>query len=207
MSADSTFFYANLKPTNRALANERGFIFGGQAVPATSPLLTTAPGIATLHTFILQQDAALQSPIPFITQSTGGNIPGATVSPYYVIAPASAAFGAYNPTTNPNAIGTRSLQASLAINGAGSAQTSALVVQTGSFLLRATATRWPATASCAARTRQRRWREPRRRRYGSGRVRRPFPTAARPATTSLGPAPDRRRSAAWCWIKTSTIKL
>jgi trimeric autotransporter adhesin len=129
MSADSTFFYANLTPAS----TERQFIYGGQAVPASSPLLTTAPTSAQLYTFTLQQDAALQSPIPFITQSTGGNIPNPSISPHYVIAPANSVFGAFNPNTNPNVTGTRSLQASLAINGQGTAQSSALVVQTGSF--------------------------------------------------------------------------
>ena len=73
MAPDSTFFYANLTPADPALQAERGFIFGGQAVPATSPLLSTAPSTTQLYTFALQPDAALQSPVPFVTQSTGGN--------------------------------------------------------------------------------------------------------------------------------------
>ena len=133
MAPNSTFFYANLTPTAPGIQQERGFIFGGQPVPSNAGFLTTAPGTPQLYTYTLQQDAALQSPVPFITQSTGGNIPNPSVSPYYVVAPAQSPFGAFNPTTNPSATGTRSLQASLAINGAGAAQTSALVVQTGSF--------------------------------------------------------------------------
>jgi len=134
LSPDNTFFYANLQAP--AFPSGRGFIFGGQALPTdpSSTLLTTAPGSAQLYTFALQPDAALQSPVPFTTQSTGGNIPNPSVSPYYVVAPAQSPFGAFNPNTNPNAIGTRSLQASLAINGPpGTNQTSVLVVQTGSF--------------------------------------------------------------------------
>ena len=50
-----------------------------------------------------------------------------------MVAPAQSPFGAFNPNTNPNATGTRTLQASLAVNGTGAAQTSALVVQTGGF--------------------------------------------------------------------------
>lgn len=134
MAPDSTFFYANLTPVDPALQAERGFIFGGQAVPATSPLLSTAPSTTQLYTFALQPDAALQSPVPFITQGTGGNIPNASVSPYYVIAQPGSVFGSFNPNTNPNGTAPRTLQASLGINGAGSAQTSALVVQTGSFI-------------------------------------------------------------------------
>ena len=133
MAPDSTFFYANLTPIAPAIQQERGFIFGGQPVPSNSPFITTAPGSTQLYTYTLQQDAALQSPIPFITQSTGGYIPNPSISPYYVVAPAQSPFGAFNSTTNPSATGTRSLQASLAINGTGAAQTSALVVQTGSF--------------------------------------------------------------------------
>jgi hypothetical protein len=133
MAPDSTFFYANLTPTTSAIHQERGFIFGGQPVPSNAGFLTTAPGTPQLYTYTLQQDAALQSPIPFITQSTGGNIPNPSISPYYVVAPAQSPFGAFNSTTNPNVTGTRSLQASLAINGAGATQSSALVVQTGSF--------------------------------------------------------------------------
>jgi len=131
MAPDSTFFYANLTPVT--MPAERGFIFGGQPVPSNSGFLTTAPGTPQLYTYTLQQDAALQSPVPFITQSTGGNIPNPSISPYYVVAPAQSGFGAFNPTTNPTATGTRTLQASLGINGVGAAQTSALVVQTGSF--------------------------------------------------------------------------
>jgi trimeric autotransporter adhesin len=134
LSPDNTFFYANLQAP--AFPSGRGFIFGGQALPTdpSSTLLTTAPGSAQLYTFALQPDAALQSPVPFTTQSTGGNIPNPSVSPYYVVAPGQSPFGAFNPNTNPNATGTRSLQASLAINGPpGTSQTSALVVQTGSF--------------------------------------------------------------------------
>jgi hypothetical protein len=135
MSPDSTFFYANLTPVAPAVANERAFIFGGQAVPANSPLLTSAPPGAQpqLYTFAVQQDAALRSPVPFVTQSTGGNIPNPSTSPLYVLAPGQSAFGAFNPGTNPEATPTRTLQASLAINGSGPAQSSALVVQTGSF--------------------------------------------------------------------------
>ncbi len=133
MAPDSTFFYANLTPTTPAIQQERGFIFGGQPVPSNAGFLTTAPGTPQLYTYTLQQDAALQSPVPFITQTTGGNIPNPSISPFYVVAPAQSPFGAFNSTTNPSAIGTRSLQASLAINGTGASQTSALVVQTGSF--------------------------------------------------------------------------
>jgi hypothetical protein len=81
MSPDSTFFYANLTPVDPTIQQERGFIFGGQPVLSTSPLLTAAPGTAQLCTYALQPDAALQSPVPFITQSAGGDIPNPSISP------------------------------------------------------------------------------------------------------------------------------
>ncbi len=135
MSPDSTFSYINasLIPSDPTIPTQTAFLFGGQAVPANSQLLTQPPGTAKLYTFTLQQDAALQSPIPFVTQTTGGNIPGAYASPYYAVGPAQSPFGAYNAVSKPTETGTHTLQASLGISGQGSSQTSALVVQTGSF--------------------------------------------------------------------------
>src|SRR5260370_1575723 len=101
MAPDSTFFYANLTPTNPAIQQERGFIFGGQPVPSNAGFLTTAPGTPQLYTYTLQQDAALQSPLPFITQSTGGDIPPPTLPPLSLWAPPQAAFAPLNSTPHP----------------------------------------------------------------------------------------------------------
>jgi trimeric autotransporter adhesin len=128
LSPDMTFFYADLQAPG--FPNGRGFIFGGQPV---DPSFYAQTGNARIFAFDVQPDAALQSPIPFITNNTGGNISNPSISPYYVVAPANSAFGAFNPISNLNAIPTRSLQASLAISGQGANQSSVLVVNTGIF--------------------------------------------------------------------------
>ena len=109
LSADGTFFYANLTPVNAPM--QREFIAGGLPVAASS--LASAPIVA----FTVQPDAALQSNIPFIRNNAGGNLANAYVSPLY-IAPQS----------------TTALQASLAINGQGANQQSVLVTAIGSVL-------------------------------------------------------------------------
>jgi hypothetical protein len=129
MSADGTFFYANLTPVNSP--NQREFVFGG--VPVNQSFYAPTRNVR-LFAFAVQQDAALQSPIPFVTNSTGGNIPSPSVSPFYVVAPANSALGAFNPNIDSNVVPTRFLQASLAINGQSANQSSALVVNTGGFL-------------------------------------------------------------------------
>jgi trimeric autotransporter adhesin len=128
MSSDLSFFYANLTPVNSPTQAE--FIFGGQPVNQSF----YAPNPKTqFYAFNLQPDAALQSPIPFVTNSTGGSVPNATVSPLYVVAPANTQFGANNINTNPNVNSPHYLQSSLAINGQGANQSSVLVISTGSF--------------------------------------------------------------------------
>jgi hypothetical protein len=128
LSADGTFFYANLTPVNAP--TQREFIFGGMPVDQGFYAPT---GTVRLSAFTVQPDAALQSQIPFITNGTGGNLANPAVSPYLVVAPANTAFGLFNVGANPNAVGTRALQASLAINGQGVNQNSVLVINTGSF--------------------------------------------------------------------------
>ena len=129
LSPDNTFFYADLQAPG--FPTGRGFIFGGQPVNQS---FYAATGNARIFAFDVQPDAALQSPIPFITNNTGGNIPNPSVSPYYVVAPASSGFGAFNPNTNPTAAGTGTLQASLGINGQGANQSSVLVVNVGNIV-------------------------------------------------------------------------
>jgi hypothetical protein len=130
MAPDSTFFYANLTPTAPAIQQERGFIFGGQPV-STEFYAPTATN--QFYAFNIHPDAALQSPIPFVTNSTGGAVANPSVSPLYVATVANNQFGAFNVNTNPNVNSPRYLQASLGINGQGSSQNSVLVVSTGSF--------------------------------------------------------------------------
>jgi hypothetical protein len=107
MSADGTFFYANLTPVNAPM--QREFIAGGMPVAASA--LASAPIVA----FTVQPDAALQSNIPFIRNNAGGNLANAYVSPLFI-----------TPQT------TTTLQSSLAINGQGANQQSVLVTAIGS---------------------------------------------------------------------------
>jgi hypothetical protein len=129
LSGDNTFFYANLLAP--AFPNGRAFIFGELPV---SQSFYAPTGSTRLFAFDVQPDAALQSPIPFITNSIGGNIPNPSVSPYYVAAPANSAFAAFNPNTNPSAAETATLQASLGINGQGANQSSVLVANVGNIV-------------------------------------------------------------------------
>src|SRR6185312_1402020 len=80
--------------------------------------------------FNVQRDPALASPIPFVSNSAGGtvgNIAGAAaVSPLYVVTPTGTL--AQDPT---GANSPRSLQASLAINGAGGGQQSVVAANIG----------------------------------------------------------------------------
>jgi len=106
LSPDGTFFYANLTPVN--FPTEREFVAGG--LPVSASALASAPIVA----FTVQPDAALQSNIPFIRTSAGGNLPNAYVSPLFIAPQTSAA-----------------LQSSLAINGQGANQQSVLVAAIG----------------------------------------------------------------------------
>lgn len=123
MSADGSFFYANLIPVNAPA--QREFIYGG--LPVNSSFYQPT-GTTQIYAFQIQPDAALQSNIPFVpTGLTNGlAIADTTVSPLYIVAPASTAIG--NATT-PSAAGV--LQASLGITGQGTSQLSGLVVAIG----------------------------------------------------------------------------
>jgi hypothetical protein len=133
LSSDGTFFYANLTPMNSP--GQAEFIFGGQQV---NPSFYAPTANNQFYALTLQPDVALQSPIPFVTNSTGGNVSNSSVSPVYVVAPANTQFGANNAKTNTNVNAPNYLQASLAINGKGANQSSVLVVSTGSFFTSST---------------------------------------------------------------------
>jgi trimeric autotransporter adhesin len=143
MSADDTFFYAAITPTNAP--GERLFIFGGIPVdpgfyqptgaglrPQTTSYQGFTPVPTTSNTrlfaFAVQPDAALQSTIPFIRSQAGGNLPNASVSPLYVVAPPTTLIGDASTLS-----AARALQASLAIDGQGANQRSAIAVTTGTF--------------------------------------------------------------------------
>ena len=86
LSADGTFFYANLTPVNAPA--QREFVAGGTPVTASS--LASAPIVA----FTVQPDAALQSNIPFIRNNAGGNLTNAYISPLFVAPQTSTALQA-----------------------------------------------------------------------------------------------------------------
>ena len=109
LSADGTFFYANLTPVNAPTQHE--FVAGGMPVTASS--LASAPIVA----FTVQPDAALRSNIPFIRNHAGGKLANAYISPLFIAPQTSTA-----------------LQSSLAINGHGAYQQSVLVTAIGSVV-------------------------------------------------------------------------
>jgi len=121
LSPDNSFFYASLVPTNAP--TERGFIFGGTAV---NPSFYQPTGQTRILAFNVQPDAALQSAVPFIRNQAGGALPNASVSPFYIVSPATTGFGDVSTASRP-----RGLQASLAISGQGANQQSAIAVTTG----------------------------------------------------------------------------
>jgi len=119
LTPDSSFFYANLQPVNSP--TEKAFAFGGTAISTS-----VVPNPVTAYA--VQPDAALQSAVPFIRNNTGGALPNASVSPLYMVTPSSTTIG--NAAGSGNA---RTLQASLAINGAGANQQSAIATNFGTL--------------------------------------------------------------------------
>lgn len=123
LAPDGSFFYAELTPANAP--GEREFVYGGQGVAASfyGPSAT-----ARLFAFNVAPDAALGSTLPFVRPATGGALPSPTVSPFLLATPANV------PFAGAGAASTRSLQASLAIDGQGAAQRSVLIVSVGNAL-------------------------------------------------------------------------
>jgi trimeric autotransporter adhesin len=117
VSSDNTFFYASLLTSPSA---QSAFVYGGQAVnQAFYQATATSPKVLA---FSVQPDAALQSNIPFIRQQTGGTLSGA--GPLILETPANSVFSTDTGST-------KALQASLATNGTGAGQSSAIVVLVG----------------------------------------------------------------------------
>ena len=98
LSADNTFFYANITPTSQP--TQRLFVFGGTP---TNPSFYQPTGNTRVFAFSVQPDAALQSTLPFIRSQAGGNLPNGTASPFYVVAPATTPIG--SASTNAAARG------------------------------------------------------------------------------------------------------
>jgi trimeric autotransporter adhesin len=116
-TADGKFFYANLTSGGDSV-----FIFGG--VPASASALAANP-VRQVRAFATP--VAGTQTIPFLPAAYGGQMPNPTVSPLYVTSAANQKFGA------PGATPPTYMQASLAINGQGANQQSALAVAAGSF--------------------------------------------------------------------------
>ncbi|HZK91620.1 MAG TPA: hypothetical protein VFC56_15870, partial [Stellaceae bacterium] len=118
LTSDSSYFYASLSGGGQV-----ALIQGG--IPITNPATRVGTPNQVLA-FNVQQDPALGSTIPFIRGSAGGNIPGATVSPLYLVTPSGSLLLDPAGTTT-----SRTLQASLGINGTGPGQQSVLVASIG----------------------------------------------------------------------------
>lgn len=139
LSSDGRYFYAEITPTNQP--SQRLYVSGGLPVsssfysPVTGagdrPNVSPVTGMNTntrIFAFTVRPDAALQSPTPFVPNQLGGIVPNSTVSPFYVVAPGTAPIG----STSTNAAA-RGLLASVAINGQGANQQSAIAVTAGTI--------------------------------------------------------------------------
>ena len=135
-------------PTSRRALLLKSAASSSAGSPSLIQAFTTT-STPQLYAFNIQPDAALQSPVPFITQSTGGAMPNPSVSALYVAT--VAAHSAPSTSTRIPMRSPRYLQASLGINGQGSSQIRCLSSAPGHSSRRAPAERWLATASCAAR--------------------------------------------------------
>ena len=116
----NTFFFADLTPTGAP--GQAEFVYGGQQVAQSFYQPTGAPRFLA---FNVAPDAALNSPVPFIRQGSGGNVPNPNSPVLLMAAPANSSFA------GGSAALTKSLQASLAIEGETTAQRSVLVVSVG----------------------------------------------------------------------------
>ena len=121
LSSDSTFFFADL--TSVSSPSQVALIQGGIPITAAGTSIGTTNQVLA---FNIQQDPALGSTIPFIRNATGGNLPGAVVSPLYLVTPSGTLAQDPAGQTTP-----RTLQASLAVNGSDVSQQSVIVTNIG----------------------------------------------------------------------------
>lgn len=121
---DNTFFYANLSPT--AHPANTVFVYGGTPVNVSAYAPPSSPQVLA---FQIQPDAVLQSPVPFVPNQFGGGVSSPNVSPLFVAVSPSQGFG-YQVSGNALP---KALQASVAINGQGSAQSSLIMVTVGNI--------------------------------------------------------------------------
>ena len=130
LSPDKTFLYSN--NTEVDFTDEHSFVYGG--IPVNQTFYQPKPALQ-VTAYALQPDAALNSPVPYTTNSFGGAIANAFVSPLVIVAAPNQQFGAGNAITDPNGTTVRPkyAQVSFAVNGSGPNQNSLLIVNTGTF--------------------------------------------------------------------------
>ncbi len=131
-SADGDFFYANLTGTG---SGQQLFAFGG--TPVAQTFFAPQPS-QQFYAFNVQPDASLglngqAQTIPFLSGAFGGTMSNAVVSPFYVATSANEQFGVSNNVTHNDGLAPKWLQASFAVNGQNTGQTSALIINMGSF--------------------------------------------------------------------------
>jgi len=130
ITPDRTFLYSN--NTEVDFTDEHSFVFGG--IPVNQSFYQPKPNLQ-ISAYALQPDAALNSPVPYTTNSFGGQVPNTFVSPLVVVAAPNQQFGAGNALTDPNGttIRPKYAQVSFGVNGSGPSQSSVLIVNTGTF--------------------------------------------------------------------------
>jgi hypothetical protein len=130
LSPDKTFLYSN--NTEVDFTDEHSFAFGG--IPVNQTFYQPKPNLQ-VTAYALQPDAALNSPVPYTTNSFGGQIANPFVSPLVIVAAPNQQFGAGNAITDPNGntIRPKYAQVSFGVNGSGPSQSSLLIVNTGNF--------------------------------------------------------------------------
>ena len=128
--ADSSFFYANLNSTSSPV-----FAFGGTPVNPSffAPIPTQQFLAFNVNPDISLANGSQAQTIPFLPPGFGGTMANATVSPLLVATSANEQFGVSNNVTHNDGLAPKWLQASLAVNGQGTSQTSALVTAVGAF--------------------------------------------------------------------------
>ena len=127
LSNDAAYFYANVTPSNGSAS--QAFISGGLATPS-SALAPTGKTRIFAYTLSANSSAPSPSNVPFSLNDDTTVSP--TLTPLYMVAPASTAIGDTSTTSaSGTTIGARVLQATVGFSGQGSSQTSTAVLMGG----------------------------------------------------------------------------
>lgn len=120
VTPDGSFLYAN---ANGAMTGQQVFVSAGNPVPAS---VLAPTGQTRVQAFdVASAPSPVGSSIPFLLNDDGG-YSQRSISPLYLVAPATSAIGDTSGSASA-----RTAQASLAVDGSGSSQLSAIAVQTG----------------------------------------------------------------------------